>query len=167
MMKRGYSPRYDPCPKGPSVTAPDPLPRRRLRTWIRLLRLTRHTENQLREYMRVSHNSTLPRFDVMAALHRNNGPLKMSELSEMLLVSNGNASTIVNRLEKDGFVARVPMAKDRRVVMVELTEAGRAHFETAAEGHAEMVDGILAAYGHEELDQIRDLLHRVNPPEDR
>lgn len=167
MKNRGYSPRQDNCLKGSSVTAPDPLPRRRLRTWLRLLRLTRHTENQLREYMRITHDSTLPRFDVMAALHRNEGPLKMSALSEMLLVSNGNASTIVNRLEKDGFVARVPVASDRRVVMVELTDAGRAHFEVAAAGHAQMVDGILDAFGHEELDQIRALLHRVNPPEQR
>lgn len=91
----------------------------------------------------------------------------MSELSEMLLVSNGNASTIVNRLEKDGFVARVPMAEDRRVVMVSLTDAGRAHFDVAAKGHAEMVDGILEAFGHEDLDQIRELLHRINPPQER
>ena len=46
------------------------LSRRRLRGWLRLLRLTRQTENHLREYLRVNHATTLPRFDVMAALYR-------------------------------------------------------------------------------------------------
>lgn len=147
------------------MTETRPLSHRRLRTWIRLLRMTRHTENQLREYMRTAHNSTLPRFDVMAALHRHDGPMKMSALSEMLLVSNGNASTIVDRLEKDGFVERSALAHDRRVVMVTLTNAGHAHFDNAAVGHAEMVDDILEAFGHDELDQIRDLLHRIDPPQ--
>ena len=48
----------------------DPLSKRRLRLWLRLLRVTRVTEAQLREFLRVEHGSTLPRFDVMAALHR-------------------------------------------------------------------------------------------------
>ena len=149
------------------MTKPTSLSRRRLRTWIRLLRLTRHTENRLRETMRVAHNRPQHRYDDMAALHRHDGPMKMSALSEMLLVSNGNASTVVDRLEKDGFVARKTDAQDRRVVMVTLTDAGRAHFDDAALGHEEMVDGILEAFGPEELDQIRALLHRVDPPGNR
>ena len=59
-----------------------PLSQRRLRTWIRLLRLTRSTENHLREFLRVNYDTTLPRFDVAAALHREAAPMKMSELSE-------------------------------------------------------------------------------------
>lgn len=138
-----------------------PLPRRRLRTWLRLLRVTRSTENKLREYLRVQHDTTLPRFDVMAALFREGGPLKMSELSKMLLVSNGNASTIVNRLEKDGLVTRTPVPTDRRVVMVDLTESGRTQFETQAKGHEAMIDDIFSGLGHEDLDLIRDLLRRA------
>ena len=70
----------------------DELSKRRLRAWLRLLRVTRGTENHLREFLRVNHATTLPRFDVMAALHRAGGPMKMSALSRQLLVSNGNAT---------------------------------------------------------------------------
>ena len=42
------------------MTNQTPLARRRLRTWLRLLRLTRHSENQLREYLRINHATTLP-----------------------------------------------------------------------------------------------------------
>lgn len=142
-----------------------PLPRRRLRTWLRLLRVTRSTEIQLREFLRVTHDTTLPRFDVMAALYREDAPMKMSDLSKMLLVSNGNASTIVNRLEKDGLVARTPVAKDRRVVNVELTPLGRTQFEEQAKGHETVVDDIFSTLDHDDLDLIRDLLRRAEAGE--
>lgn len=138
-----------------------PLSRRRLRTWIRLLRLTRRTENRLRAYMRTEHGTTLPRFDVMAALHRQGTPMKMSALSQMLLVSNGNASTVVDRLEKDGLVQRVPLPQDRRIVNVALTDAGRAQFESQAADHEALVDEIFNTLGDQELDLIRDLLRRA------
>ena len=47
--------------------------KRRLKLWIRLLGVTRRAENELREYLRVTHDTTLPRFDVMAALYRRGG----------------------------------------------------------------------------------------------
>lgn len=138
-----------------------PLSRRRLRTWIRLLRLTRRTENALRDQMRSTHNTTLPRFDVLAALHRSEKPLKMSALSAMLLVSNGNASTVVDRLEKDGLVERGASADDRRVVTVKLTDEGRARFEELAQDHEKLVDRIFANLGPAELDMMRDIVHRA------
>lgn len=134
------------------------LSQRRLRTWIRLLRLTRRSENHLREFLRVNHNTTLPRFDVMAALHRNVTPMKMSELSRMLLVSNGNATTVIDRLEKDGFATRTPVKTDRRVVEVQLTDLGRAQFETQAAAHEAEVDALFSDLGHDELDALRDML---------
>lgn len=137
------------------------LSRRRLRTWIRLLRLTRRTENSLRVFMRVSHQSTLPRFDVMAALHRADGPLKMSELSKLLLTSNGNASTVVDRLEKDGLATRFADEEDRRVVKVMLTDQGRDSFELLAAGHETLVNELFSTLDADDLDQLRGLLHRA------
>lgn len=142
------------------------LPLRRLRTWIRLLRLTRATENHLREYLRVNHDTTLPRFDVMAALHRTKGPLKMSELSRQLLVSNGNATAVVERLEKEGLARRFPGEGDRRVVLAELTDKGRAVFEAQAAEHRAEVDRLFSMLGHEELNALRDILHRVEEASD-
>ena len=48
----------------------DPLSKRRLKIWIRLLGLTRGAESHLRNFLRIKHDTTLPRFDVMAALYR-------------------------------------------------------------------------------------------------
>ena len=143
------------------MTNDTPLPRRRLRTWLRLLRVTRGTESKLREFLRVTHSTTLPRFDVMAALYNSDEPMKMSELSKRLLVSNGNASTVVNRLEKDGVVLRVQEKQDRRVVRVSLTPTGREQFKAQAVGHEAMVNDIFDTLDHADLDLIRDILHRA------
>ncbi len=140
------------------MSAPIPLSQRRLRTWIRLLRLTRRSENQLREFLRVNYNTTLPRFDVMAALHRNETPMKMSELSRILLVSNGNATTVIDRLEKDGLAMRAVDKTDRRVVEVQLTDEGRVQFEIQAAAHEAKVNELFADLGHAELDALRDML---------
>ncbi|NIZ59771.1 MarR family transcriptional regulator [Sedimentitalea sp. CY04] len=142
------------------------LSRRRLRTWIRLLRLTRRSESHLREFLRVNHDTTLPRFDVMAALHRNEAPMKMSELSRMLLVSNGNATTVITRLEQDGWVVRTPVKTDRRVIEVQMTDQGRAEFEVLAAAHEAEVDKLFADLGHDELDALRDLLQRARGDDD-
>jgi DNA-binding MarR family transcriptional regulator len=148
------------------MNAPAPLDRRRLRTWLRLLRVTRRTENHLREFLRLNFDTTLPRFDVAAALYRSDGPMKMSDLSQRLLVSNGNATAVVERLEKDGIARRIPSEIDRRVVLVELTGDGRAWFEEVARAHEAEIDRLFARLGHAELDTIRDLLHRVEGEND-
>ena len=107
------------------------LAKRRLRAWVRLLGVTRRTESTLREVLR-AHGTTLPRFDVMAALHRKPQGVTMSELSRMLLVSNGNATAVVDRLEQDGLVRRTPSDTDRRTVFVALTPSGLTLFERLA-----------------------------------
>ncbi len=139
------------------------LSKRRLKTWIRLLRLTRSVESDLRDYLRTAHETTLPRFDVMAALYRRREDVTMSELSRMLLVSNGNATAVVDRLEKDGFARRTPAPADRRIQHVALTEAGIAAFEAMAAGHEARLDALLAGLNADDLDLLRDMLRRALP----
>ena len=142
----------------------DPLSKRRLRLWIRLLRVTRLTEAQLREFLRVEHGSTLPRFDVMSALQRSRDALTMTDLSRMLLVSNGNTTAVVDRLENDGLVVRTPSAADRRVVHVALTDEGRRHFAQLAIDHEAQVDSLFSGVSTSDLDALDELLQRMTVP---
>lgn len=137
------------------------LAKRRLKAWIRLLGVTRMAENHLREYLRVNHATTLPRFDVMAALYRRRDGVMMSELSRMLLVSNGNATAVVDRLESEGLVQRTPSSSDRRAVHVALTEAGLGQFERLADEHQAEVDMLFARLSEDDLDQLTDILKRA------
>ena len=139
----------------------DPLSKRRLKMWIRLLGVTRAAEGQLREYLRVTHDTTLPRFDVMAALWRRRDGVTMSELSRMLLVSNGNATTVVDRLEKDGLVRRTQSETDRRTVFVALTDEGARRFEGWASGHEAELNRIFEAVDEADLDALTAILKRM------
>ena len=141
------------------------LSKRRLRMWIRLLGVTRSAESHLREFLRVNHDTTLPRFDVMAALHRSREPVTMSELSRMLLVSNGNATAVVDRLEADGLVRRIPSETDRRTVYVTLTDVGGDSFEHLAAEHEREIDKLYGDLTADDLDTLNSILKRMRKEE--
>lgn len=143
----------------------DPLSKRRLKAWIRLLGVTRSIEAELREFLRVKHDTTLPRFDVMAALWRRREGLTMTELSRMLLVSNGNATAVVDRLEKDGLARRRPSETDRRTVHVALTDEGARLFEGLAAEHEHEVNRRLSDLTEEDLDALTAMLRRITKGE--
>jgi DNA-binding MarR family transcriptional regulator len=115
----------------------------RLRLWLRLLGLTRHVDGHLRDKLRVEFKTTLPRFDVMAALSRHPEGLKMSQLSGVLRVSNGNVTGIADRLADEGLVERVPVPGDRRAMILRLTPAGNAEFAQQATAHEAWINDIL------------------------
>jgi DNA-binding MarR family transcriptional regulator len=140
---------------------PSPLSKQRLRLWLRLLRATRRIEGELRENLRTGHDSTLPRFDVLATLNRYPDGLRMSELSAHLKVSNGNVTGIVERLASEGLAERASVEGDRRAQRVRLTEAGRARFARMAADHEGWIDGILADLDDRELDTMIALLDRI------
>jgi len=132
--------------------------RERLRLWIRLLRVARIVEGELRERLKRDFDSTLPRFDVMSALNRAPEGMLMSDLSRFLLVSNGNVTGIVDRLVSDGFVQRSTRDGDRRTSIVRLTEAGTARFAAMAEAHRGWIDALLGDVGEDDARELSAML---------
>jgi DNA-binding MarR family transcriptional regulator len=130
----------------------------RLRLWIRMLRASRTIEAELRERFRQEFDTTLPRFDVMAALYRAPEGMLMSGLSSFLLVSNGNVTGIVDRLVSEGLVTRARRNGDRRTSMVKLTEAGRAQFEAMAGAHEAWIGELLGGVGEEDTARLAAML---------
>lgn len=130
----------------------------RLRLWIRLLRAARTIEAELRERLRQEFDTTLPRFDVMAALYRTPEGMLMSGLSSFLLVSNGNVTGIVDRLVSEGLVTRARRNGDRRTSMVKLTDAGRSQFEAMAAAHETWIGELLAGVGEEDTKRLASML---------
>lgn len=133
----------------------------RLRLWLRLLKATRSVESALRENLRQEFQTTLPRFDVMAALSQHGQGLKMSELSKVLKVSNGNVTGIVERLVEDGHVLREKVPGDRRASRVRLTPEGEAEFARQAAAHESWIDEIFAAVAPEAAQGMSEVLDAV------
>lgn len=134
----------------PDIRPAEQGSKQRLRLWLRLLAVTRKIEAELRDRLRTEFDSTLPRFDVMAALSRHEQGLRMSALSGVLRVSNGNVTGIVDRLAEDGLVVRVPVAGDRRAMLVRLTAKGAEVFARQAAEHEMWIDNMLAELSPDE-----------------
>ena len=110
--------------------------------------VSRAIEAQLRERLRTKFSITLPQFDVMATLARNDEGMTMTELSRQLMVSNGNVTGIIDRLVADKMVLRQAPASDRRSFIVRLTpEGGVASFRSIARAHEGWIDEMLVEFG--------------------
>jgi DNA-binding MarR family transcriptional regulator len=140
---------------GPTSAGPG---KDRLRLWIRLLRASRTIEAELRERLKKEFDTTLPRFDVMAALYRVPEGMLMSDLSRFLLVSNGNVTGIVDRLVSEGLVTRSRRNGDRRTSMVRLTEEGTKSFAAIAAAHENWVGELLGNVSDDEARRLAGML---------
>jgi DNA-binding MarR family transcriptional regulator len=138
----------------PSVRAPRTVSKQRLRLWLRLLRAARAIEGALRERLRLRFSMTLPQFDVLAALARTRSGMTMTEVSRLLIVSNGNVTGIIDRLAADGLVIRQTAAADRRAVRVSLTRRGAEKFAEMAAVHETWVDELLSEFTRDDTDVL-------------
>lgn len=132
-----------------------------LRLWLRLLSCTMVIEKRIQRRLTDRFQSTLPRFDVLAALQRHPEGMTMGALSQVLLVSNGNVTGLVRSLASDGFVAVNSSSEDRRVTVVRLTEAGRDHFEAAAAAHHQWIEEFFAGLDGSDQDHLYALLGKL------
>ncbi len=64
----------------------------------------------MRNGLRETFDITLPRFDLLAQLDRAPDGMTMGELSDRLMVSNGNVTGLAERLVSEGLVARPALA---------------------------------------------------------
>lgn len=153
---------------GTTMTSTEPLSKTRLRLWLKLLKASNRIEEEIRRKLRDEYQSTLPRFDVMSALFRYSDGLKMSEISELLRVSNGNITGIVDRLTQEGLAVRVAVPGDRRASLVRLTNAGRAAFADHAAAHEEWIDGLLGGLSADDTEgmshRLDKLIHSLEEP---
>ncbi|MBD8092909.1 MarR family transcriptional regulator [Pseudomonas fluorescens] len=94
---------------------------------------------------------TYPQYLAMMVLWEEDG-LTVGEISHRLLTDPGSLTPLLKRLEAEGLLSRTRKREDERVVVVELTEAGRA-LQVKAMGIPQC---ILGASGLQ-LEQLRKL----------
>ena len=121
-----------------------------LRLWLRMFTSTALIERELAARLKLEFGSSLSRFDLLAQLDRAHDGLRMTELSQRLLVTGGNVTWLVTSLEGDGLVERRRVAADGRAVAVRLTAVGRRHFATMARAHEQWVTELLSGLSAED-----------------
>jgi DNA-binding MarR family transcriptional regulator len=113
-----------------------------VRLSLRLLTTSRLIEREVDALMRARFDSTIARFDFLSALDRH-GALTLGEVSQYLLVSNGNVTQLRTRLSADGLIETQADENDRRIQRVRLTRQGESVFKQMAKAHGNCVDALL------------------------
>lgn len=89
------------------------------------------------------------------------GPTPMGELAEGLGVALAVATGIVDRLVQSKMVRRYRSDDDRRVVLVELGEAGRRDIERIQEARLQHIGALASRLSAEELTLLVGLLRKI------
>jgi DNA-binding MarR family transcriptional regulator len=103
-------------------------------------------------------------FNLMELLHYQSGKeggLSQAQLSDMMLVNRANITSLIDRMEKAGLVARTAHSKDRRFNIVKLTAKGKNLFEKVEPSYLEQVRKIMASLDTPELKKLMAMLEKV------
>ena len=130
-----------------------------LRLWVTLARCYQTFARESSHHL-ASHGLTTAQFGVMEALYHL-GPTTLGALAGKLLVSSGNVTYVMDRLEKLGYVVRERCAEDRRVYWAKLTEKGRAVIDEVFPDHARHLARVTEHLGVDEKAQLRELLKKL------
>ncbi len=130
-----------------------------LRLWIALARCyatySKAVASKVQDY-----GLTTPQFGTLEALYHL-GPLSLGELADKLLVTGGNVTYVMDRLEDQGLVYRYRRPDDRRVIQAKLTESGRALLVDVVPGHVDFVEHLSRHLSAEEQETAQGLLKRL------
>lgn len=109
----------------------------------------------------------LAEYDITAAqymtlLHIANGRAgTAAELCRNSGCDTGSTTRMLDRLEEKGLIRRVRSTEDRRIINLELTEAGRALYPKLPPVAVKVLNQHLRSFTREELDTLKSLLRRI------
>ena len=115
----------------------------------------------MRRRLRDEFDVTLPRFDLMAQLDKAPNGMTLGELSQRMMVSNGNVTGLAERLVEQGLLDRRAAPNDRRAQIVGLTAEGRRAFRAMARTHEDWIAEIFGSLGAGEIEQLMGLLAKT------
>src|SRR5262245_20534283 len=135
--------------------------REELRLWLRLFACKELIESEVRRRLRENFSVTLPRFDLMAQLDRAPKGMTLGELSQRMMVSNGNVTGLVDRLVEQGLIDRRPSPKDRRSQIVTLTAEGRRFFRAMARANGDWIGEMFDELSASDIESLLRLLAKT------
>jgi DNA-binding MarR family transcriptional regulator len=89
---------------------------------------------------------------------RKMGEIRMSQLAEKLGVQAGTVTDLVDALQRDKWIIRVPDPKDRRAMLLKLTDKAKQHLEPIHQIQSELAEKMLLEFSSEQRRQLIDLL---------
>ncbi len=84
-----------------------------------------------------------------------------SDLCKELSYDAGAMTRMIDRLQSKGLVRRVRCVKDRRLIYLELTEAGRSAYPKMIELSVRVLNRFLRGFSRSEAQQLKEFLSRM------
>jgi DNA-binding MarR family transcriptional regulator len=78
---------------------------------------------------------SITEYDVLLHLSEMPKPVRMNELADAVVISKSGLTRVVDRMEQDGLLKRVPIAGDRRSMAIAMTRDGEGVFRDARTVH--------------------------------
>jgi DNA-binding MarR family transcriptional regulator len=138
-----------------------------LQVLSRVSRLARHLDIARRGAF-AGHGLEAWEFDVLSALRRSGPPFQLTPgaLLRATLVTSGTMTNRIDRLAAAGLVRREPDPRDRRGVLVTLSEQGKTVVDAALTDLLDREQALLAGLREEQRLQLADLLRTLLAPFD-
>lgn len=130
-----------------------------LNSYIKLQRAADSVAGQTHRHLAQA-NLSISQFGVLECLYHL-GPLCQRDIGRKILKSSGNISTVIDNLEKRGFVARQRSKKDRRYISVGLTESGKQLIADVFPRHVEEIVAQLGTLPPREQQQLSRLCKKL------
>jgi DNA-binding MarR family transcriptional regulator len=131
--------------------------------WRTLLRAQVQISRRLQTDLLAEHDLALGSYDVLTQLGETpDGRLRMNDLADRVLLSRSGLTRLVDRLQREGLVARQSCSSDARGLYAVLTAAGRARLAAATPTYQRGVrDYVLSRLDEAELRQFHAILTKL------
>ena len=90
-----------------------------------------------------------------------NGGLSQARISEMMLVNRANITSLVDRMEKAGFVVRTAEENDRRYNIIKLTKKGKKLLDKVEPAYGMEVDRIMSVLDQTEQKRLMKMMEKI------
>lgn len=114
-----------------------------------------HADRDIRK-----HGLNRTEFGVLELLYHK-GPQPLQQIGSKVLMSSGNITYVVDKLEKKGYARRRVSTEDRRLIYAEVTEVGAAFIEQVFPQHAIVIEAAVAGLDPQEQKQAIELLKKL------
>lgn len=126
--------------------------------WLRIMACNNIVQSHLRERLREEFGVTFARFDMLAQIDRPPRGVTMGELSKRLMVTKGNITDLIGRLEADDLVVRRRCERDQRIQYVFLTAKGKRLIDSMNAAHAKWLQELMKGFSSGEIAQLYDMM---------
>lgn len=148
-----------------SATSTDRLSPVELQAWRGFLRAYAAIRRELDAELEAEHGLPLSSYEVLLFLEdADERRMRLHDLADRIMLSRSGLTRLVDRMERDGLIARESCASDGRGSYARLTDAGTAKLEAARRTHlAGVRRRFLDHLSPEEQESLGEVWERVLP----